>query len=91
MAAGEDIRIIPVTDTWPVDVPDKDFWLIDSRDLFHLRYADTGAWLGAVRVTDPAMVVEACFARDAAWHQATPWVDYLTAHPSLLQRVPKGV
>lgn len=89
-AAGEDIRIIPVTDTWPVDVPDRDFWLVDSRHLFHLRYADTGAWLGAVHVTDPAMVAEACFARDAALHQATPWADYMAGHPTLLQRVPKG-
>ncbi len=85
-------HIIPVTDTWPIDVPERDFWLVDSRHLFHLRYAaDTGAWLGAVHVTDPAMVAEACFVRDAALHQATPWADYMAAHPTLLQQVPKDV
>lgn len=40
--------------------------------------------------TLPGVVAEACFARDAALHQATPWADYIAAHPILLQRVPKG-
>lgn len=41
-------------------------------------------------VTDYASVVAACFARDAALHQAMPWAQYMTRHPDLVQRLPKG-
>lgn len=49
-------------------------------------FADTCV---AVRI-DVKKCVEACLARDAALHQATPWADYMAAYPTLLQRVPKG-
>lgn len=89
-AAGEDIRIIPVIGRWPDDVPRSDFTLFDSRLLFQLNYAPDGTWLGSEVVTDHATVVTACFTRDAALHQATPWVEYMTGHPDLLRRLPKG-
>ncbi|MGH8573931.1 MAG: DUF6879 family protein, partial [Gammaproteobacteria bacterium] len=89
-AAGEDIRIIPVTGRWPHEVPRSDFTLFDSRLLFQLNYALDGTWLGAKLVTDPATVVAACFTRDAALHQAMPWAEYMTRHPELVRRLPKG-
>ncbi|MGH3620457.1 MAG: DUF6879 family protein [Sciscionella sp.] len=89
--AGEDIRIIPVTDTWPRDIPVRDFWLFDSRYLCELRYDDSGVWLGVESTTDPAAVAEACFIRDAALHHALPWRDYITRHPDLVSRLPTGV
>lgn len=89
-AAGEDIRIIPVTDTWPDDVPRSDFTLFDSQLLFRLDYAPDGTWLGAKQITDPASVIAACAARDAALHHATPWAQYMTRHPDLITRLPKG-
>ncbi|MGH3997807.1 MAG: DUF6879 family protein [Pseudonocardiaceae bacterium] len=89
-AAGEDIRIIPVTDSWPDDVPRSDFTLFDSRLLFRLDYAPDGRWLGAEQVTDPAAVVAASAARDAALHHAVPWAEYMTHHPDLVRRLPKG-
>ena len=88
--AGEDIRIITVTDRWPDDVPRSDFTLFDSRLLFRLDYAPDGTWLGAQPVTDDASVVAACFARDAALHQAMPWAGYMTRHPDLVQRLRRG-
>lgn len=90
VAAGEDIRIIPATrGRWPRDVPmRRDFWLFDSGEVFELRYADDGMWLGAERTTDPATVAGACFIRDAALHQSIPWADYLTRHPELERRLP---
>lgn len=86
-AAGEDIRIIAVTDDWPDDVPRADFTLFDSRLLFRLSYGPDGAWLGAELVTDPASVAAACLARDAALHQAMPWAAYMTRHPGLVARL----
>ncbi len=88
-AAGEDIRIIDATDGWPDDVALEDFWLFDSRHLFDLHYAADGTWLGVEQLTDPGSVADACFVRDAAWHQSTPWVDYMARHPQLARRVPK--
>ncbi|MGQ0718251.1 MAG: DUF6879 family protein [Pseudonocardiales bacterium] len=90
-AAGEDIRIIPVTDRWPSDVPRSDFTLFDSRLLFQLNYAPEGVLLGAQPVTDAASVAAACAAREAALHQAVPWAEYLARYPELAQRLPKGV
>jgi hypothetical protein len=89
-AAGEDIRIIPVTDRWPDDVPRLDFTLFDSRVLFRLHYAPDGALLRADRVTESAHVVAACFARDAALHLAMPWREYMSRHPDLVRRLPEG-
>ncbi len=89
-AAGEDIRIIPVAGHWPDDVPQSDFTLFDSQLLFQLNYAPDGTWLGAQPVTDYAAVVAACFTRDAALHQAMPWAEYMTRHPDLVRRLPKG-
>ncbi len=91
VAAGEDIRIIDATDIWPDDVPEAmDFWLFDSRHLFELRYAADGTWLGVEPVSDQERVAEVCAVRDAAIHQSIPWRDYLTRHPELVRRLPKG-
>lgn len=90
VAAGEDIRIIDATAGWPDDVPCEDFWLFDSRYLCNLHYGAGGLWLGVEPVTDPGSVAEACAIRDAAWHQSIWWGDYITRHPDLVRRLPKG-
>lgn len=83
-------HLTSVTDRWPDDVPRSDFTLFNSRRLFRLNYDSNGTWLGAQSVTDPVSVAAACFARDAALHQAMPWAEYMTRHPNLVQRLPKG-
>lgn len=76
--AGEDVRILPVRGgEWPTDILRKDFWLIDSTDLWEMHYAADGTWEGAEPVTDPARIVEACFVRDAALAQSRPWSSYM--------------
>lgn len=86
-AAGEDIRILPVTTDWPTDVPSKDFWLFDSTALFDMHYHPEGCWLGIEPVTDPAKIVAGCFARDAALYHAIPWRAYLAERPELERRL----
>ena len=80
--AGENVRIIPVPigGGWPQDIPSDDFWLIDSSELWNQRYDQHGTWLGVDRVTDPAVIVQACRTRDAALHHSLPWADYLRDH-----------
>jgi hypothetical protein len=91
VSAGEDIGIIGIADgfgAWPEDVPRFDFWLLDSSRLYVLRYAsDDGEFLGADRVTDPARIMEACKARDAALHRAMPWSSYVSNRPELQRRL----
>lgn len=87
VAAGEDIRIIPVADGWPEGVPCEDFWLFDSSRLYAMRYEPDGKFAGATRVRDPQRVVAACGARDAALHRAIPWRAYVTSRPELQSRI----
>lgn len=85
VSAGEDVRILPLVDTeqWPTDVPREDFWLFDSTVLFGMVYDADGLWLGIERATDPAPVVAACRARDAALHLSQPWAEFVRARPEL--------
>ncbi|MPZ66106.1 MAG: hypothetical protein GEU83_11525 [Pseudonocardiaceae bacterium] len=88
--AGEDIRIIPVRERghWPMDVPQHDYWLFDSHELYDQNYDADGWWLGTERIRDPERIVDACRWRDAALHQAMPWKDYVDGQPVLAQQIP---
>jgi hypothetical protein len=88
VAAGEDIRILPVAGDWlnpewPDDLPRSDFWLFDSSKLYAMHYEPDGTWRGADLITDPGRIAFACRARDAALHCAVPWSDYITSRPDL--------
>jgi hypothetical protein len=88
VAAGEDIRILPVAEgEWPDGIPDYDFWLFDSSRLYLMNYEPDGTFAGATRVGDPGRIVAACQARDAALHHATPWRGYVASRPDLQRRL----
>jgi hypothetical protein len=57
--AGEDIRIAPVRDAWPRELPQHDYWLFDAAQLYDMHYEPDGTWLGIEHVTDPARIVAA--------------------------------
>lgn len=90
VAAGEDVRIVPVRpgEPWPVDLPHHDFWLLDGGELYDAHYADDGTWLGVAPVVDPAAVVRACRWREAALHHAQSWRSYVHSRPTLASRLP---
>jgi hypothetical protein len=76
VAAGEDVRIlaVPQGTAWPHDVPQQeDFWLIDSRQLWSMRYAPNGHWLGVQPSTDPQQIVRARAVREVAVARSRPW------------------
>lgn len=75
--AGEDVRYLPRHQASSLDLPDHDFWLIDSTTLLILRFTDDDVLLGADVVTDPAVVVRHCYYRDVARHHAVPWQEYV--------------
>jgi hypothetical protein len=73
VAAGEDIRIAPVS----AGLPDRDFWLFDSRRLLWLDYDATGRMVSAELDDDPASIAQASHWRDAAMHAGVPLIDYM--------------
>ncbi|MGH3694898.1 MAG: DUF6879 family protein [Pseudonocardiaceae bacterium] len=84
VAVGEDVRIIAIgQNSWPADLPQHDFWLFDSAELYDMHYDDDQVWLGAGHVTDPKRIVDACRWRDAALHYGTPWSVYVHTKPEL--------
>lgn len=92
VAAGENIRVIPVAagEPWPVDLPPEgaDYFLFDSHELFWQHYDVTGRWLGTEPVSDAVAVVNANRWRDAAWHRGIPWHSYIEQRPGLARRLP---
>lgn len=93
VAAGEDVRIIPLAEgeAWPPEVPLSDFWLFDDTELFGMRYEADGTWLGVVHLTDPGAALIACQQRGAALRLAQPWATYVSERPELAQRVPTAL
>lgn len=75
--AGEDIRYLPRHRAKEVDLPDYDFWLIDSAKVGILRFGDDDIRLGAEITDDPSVVVKHCYYRDVACHYAIPFAEYV--------------
>ncbi|MEU5773868.1 DUF6879 family protein [Streptomyces venezuelae] len=72
VAAGEDIRNLTRSRAAELRLPDFDFWLFDSRVIARFAFDEQDATLGVYVTEDPADVLAACQARDAAWHHAVP-------------------
>jgi len=88
VAAGEDIRIIPVQKgQWPAGLPKHDFWLYDSNRVAVLHYDPAGHLYRVEMVRDPVEVVRHTAWRDVAMHQAIPWAEYLSRYPELQARL----
>ncbi|MGW0795207.1 DUF6879 family protein [Streptomyces sp. NPDC002692] len=84
VAAGEDIRYLWRDDARRLGLPDFDFWIIDSRTLLRFVFDDNDTTMGVVITEDPAEVLTACQARDAAWHHAVPATEFVRQVPSLM-------
>lgn len=84
IAAGEDIRYLTRAKARELRLPDYDFWLFDSKILARFAFDEEDTTLGVYVTEDPAEVLAACQARDAAWHHAvrteeiTRWVSSTT-------------
>ena len=72
IAAGEDIRVLPRTEAVLLKLPDYDLWLFDSRALVRMHIDATDTTTGVELIDDPAEVLAACRARDAAMAVARP-------------------
>ncbi|WP_381562916.1 DUF6879 family protein [Streptomyces eurythermus] len=76
VAAGEDIRNLTRAQAEQLRLPDNDFWLFDSKLVARFAFAEDDTTLGVYVTEDPAEVLAACQARDAAWHHAVPTQEF---------------
>jgi hypothetical protein len=73
--AGENIRILDVTDQPSLDLPNHDFWLFDEREVVQLLYRPDGTQIGRELLEHPDLSSYLAW-RDATWEQAVPFTDY---------------
>jgi hypothetical protein len=73
--AGEDIRILDVTDGPSPELPDHDFWLFDETAVVRLLYRPDGTQIGRELLEHPDLDSYHAW-RDAAWEKAVPFTDY---------------
>jgi hypothetical protein len=78
VAAGEDIRYMSRQRAKELELPEYDYWLLDSHKMCILRHDDRDVLLGADVITDPKIIVEHCYYRDVAKRYATPRAQYLS-------------
>jgi hypothetical protein len=76
VAAGEDIRYLPRSQAHALRLPDHDFWLFDSKILVRFAFDEDDTTLGVYVTEDPAEVLAACQARDAAQHHAVAAAEF---------------
>ncbi|MGW2417888.1 DUF6879 family protein [Streptomyces sp. NPDC001709] len=76
VAAGEDIRNLTRAQAEHLRLPDYDFWLFDSKIVARFAFDENDTTLGVYVTEDPAEVLAACQARDAAWHHAVPTQEF---------------
>jgi hypothetical protein len=76
--AGEDIRYLPRARMDELELPYADFWVFDSAQVAVIQFDEYGDAHGTDIFDDPATVVRHCQWRDAAWHHAIPYRDYVS-------------
>ncbi|MGW7130779.1 DUF6879 family protein [Streptomyces bobili] len=66
----QEIRHLSRSHARKLRLPEYDFWLFDSKVLARFAFDDEDTTLGVYVTEEPAEVLAACQARDAAWHHA---------------------
>jgi hypothetical protein len=72
---GEGIRILDLSRTPEVELPDCDFWLFNDEIVLKLIYAEDGTQMGSEVLTD-ADPVEFCRYREVALQYVIPFFTY---------------
>lgn len=75
VAAGEDYRMVDLTDSPDLGLPDQDFWLFDESTVVHLSYRADGTQSGRELISDPDIGAYQAW-RDLALEHAVPFHDF---------------
>jgi len=76
--AGEEIRILDLGKTGPLDLPDLDFWMFDEAEVVHMMYEPDGTQTGRKLLDSPDLARFLGW-RDLAWDHSIPFVEYWNA------------
>ncbi|MGA5703685.1 DUF6879 family protein [Peterkaempfera bronchialis] len=86
VAAGEDVRIIPVEKgEWPDGLPRRDYWLFDSRVLVAMHYDPDGSFRSAESVDNESEIAHARAWRDLAVASSLAFPDYERGFDELMR------
>jgi hypothetical protein len=77
VAAGEDIRILPIVGDVPPGIVDHDYWLFDDEIVVRMEYDEAGRFVRPVAVDDQASYLRC---REVAMARAVPFSEYLLTH-----------
>lgn len=75
VAAGEDIRILDLTDRANPGLPDEDFWMMDETHIVQMIYRPDGTQVGRELIEDPDIEAFINY-RDVALNLAVPFRQY---------------
>ncbi|WP_019629452.1 DUF6879 family protein [Actinomadura atramentaria] len=73
--AGEDIRILDLTDRGAPELPEHDFWFFDDEHVVELRYREDGTQIGRFLLEEPDLDKFRKY-RDNALEGAIPFMEY---------------
>lgn len=76
--AGEEIRILDLGKTGPLDLPGFDFWMFDEAEVVHMMYEPDGTQTGRQLLDSPDLEQFLTW-RDLAWDRSIPFVEYWNA------------
>ena len=77
VAAGEDYRIVDVTEGPNPGLPEQDFWMFDETTVVHLNYRPDGTQINRELIQDPDISVYIAW-RDLALKSSVPFRAYRT-------------
>ncbi|MFI1887595.1 DUF6879 family protein [Streptomyces jumonjinensis] len=77
VAAGEDVRILDLTDRDNPGLPDQDFWMFDESRVVAMNYRADGTQIGRELLEDPDLALFRRW-RELALSLATPFTEYDT-------------
>ena len=75
VAAGEDYRIVDLTERQDPGLPEQDFWMFDETIVVHLNYRPDGTQINRELIQDPDIAKYLAW-RDLALESAVPFSAY---------------
>jgi hypothetical protein len=85
--AGEDIRVLRRGEhTFPSELIDRDFWIVDGAKVIDMHYDEHGRFLGA-ELLGAGQLNDHLRAHAAAWAAAEPFAAWWARHPELHRRL----
>jgi hypothetical protein len=74
--AGEDIRILNLSETGDLGLPDQDWWIFDAERVVHLNFRPDGSIIDRELIDDPDLAQYLDW-QNVALRHAVPYTDFM--------------